>query len=64
MANNKHTHPNFDCTKVNSFQLITAATDGNDVIPNITEKAKDTTPLSSFIVFSNIKKYKLFHSYK
>ena len=48
VINNKHVHPNFDWIKANYFQLKAAATDGNDVIPNITEKAYETTPETEY----------------
>ena len=40
----KHSHPNFDWTKANSFQVKTSVTDGNEVIPKIIANPKETTP--------------------
>ena len=41
----KHSHPNFDWTKANSFQVKTSVTDGNEVIPKIIANPKETTPI-------------------
>ena len=40
----KQSHPNFDWTKANSFQVKTSVTDGNEVIPKIIANPKETTP--------------------
>ena len=40
----KHSQPNFDWTKANSFQVKTSVTDGNEVIPKIIANPKETTP--------------------
>ena len=52
IANNKQAHPNFVCTNANSFQLKAAATDGNEVMPNITEKAYETAPAHMYILYT------------
>ena len=40
----KQSHPNFDWTKANSFQVKTSVTDGNEVIPKMIANPKETTP--------------------
>ena len=50
----KHSHPNFDWTKANSFQVKTSVTDGNDVIPKIIANPYETTPI-------RIRKYIILH---
>ena len=40
----KQSHPNFDWIKANSFHVRTLVTDGNDVIPKMTAKAKQIIP--------------------
>ena len=41
----KHSQPNFDWTKANSFQVKTSVTDGNEVIPKIIANPYETTPI-------------------
>ena len=41
----RQSHPNFDWIKANSFHVKTSVTDGKDVIPKMTAKAKQTIPV-------------------
>mgnify|MGYP007022716329 CR=1 FL=1 len=41
----KHSQPNFDWTKANSFQVKTSVTDGNEVIPKIIVNPYETTTI-------------------